>query len=305
MENNIVKYDIERKEEKQKRTISPLKVLINVLMYTGLIILAIIFLFPVVWMVMNSLKTQAQIYDTIDSIKTFLPATWKFWEWFSSYKSLFTTFDYFGQAILNSIIYCSITILGVILVNSVAGYALSRFVFPGHKLLVNIIIIILLVPVETSIVPLYLILKNLGLLSPQLRIVGYLIPGLCSPMYIFMFRNFFLGIPKELEESAYLDGAGRLKTFFKIIIPCSLPVFATVAIFTFMGQWNEYIFAQLMFSNPAQQPLQVFLQLINNFNPKDMSVVMASLTFSTVPIALFYIFAQKYIIEGVAFTGLK
>lgn len=90
-----------------------------------------------------------------------------------------------------------------------------------------------------------------------------------------------------------------------VIIPCALPVFATVSIFTFMGQWNEYVFAQLMFSNPAQQPLQVFLQLINNFNPKDISVVMASLTFSTIPIALFYIFAQKYIIEGVAFTGLK
>ena len=239
MENQIQKYDIDQKKNQFKHANAALTIILKIIMYIGLAILAIIFLFPVVWMVMNSFKTQAQIYETIDSIKTFFPATWKVWEWFSAYKALFTTFDYFGQAIVNSIMYCAITILGVILVNSIAGYALSRFVFPGHKLIVNIIIIILLVPVETSIVPLYVILKNLGLLTPELRIIGYLIPGLCSPMYIFMFRNFFLGIPKELEEAAYLDGCGRLKTFFKVIIPCSLPVFATVAIFTFMGQWNE------------------------------------------------------------------
>ena len=209
------------------------------------------------------------------------------------------------SSIINSIVYASITITGVLIINSIAGYALSRFVFPGHKLIVNIIILILIVPVETSIVPLYVILKNLGLLDPNLRIIGYLIPGLVSPFYIFMFRNYFLGIPKELEEAAYIDGAGRLKTFFRIIIPVSLPVFATVAIFTFMGSWNEYVFAQLMFSSPAQQPLQVFLQLINNFNPKDISLVMASLTFSTIPIEIVYVFCRRYVVEGVAFIGLK
>lgn len=305
MEKEVINIDTIDSKPKYHHRNSKAVLISKIFMYIGLALLSIIFLFPVVWMVMNSFKTQPEVYATMDSIMTFLPSTWKFWEWFESYATMFTTFEYFGQAVLNSIIYCAITIVGVIIVNSLAGYSLSRFVFPGHKLLVNIIIIILLVPVETSIVPLYVILKNLGLLTTELRIVGYLIPGLVSPMYIFMFRNFFLGIPKELEESAYLDGAGRLKTFFKVIIPCALPVFATVAIFTFMGQWNEYVFAQLMFSNPAQQPLQVFLQLINNFNPKDISVVMASLTFSTIPIALFYIFAQKYIIEGVAFTGLK
>lgn len=299
-----VKFSIE-KNNKEKHMNTPLKYALKIMMYIGLFILSILFLFPVIWMVMNSFKTQAQVYESISSIRTFLPATWKFWEWFKSYKSLFTTFENFGRSILNSVIYCSVVITGVLIVNSLAGYALSRFVFPGHRLVVNIIIIILLVPVETSIVPLYVILKNLGLLTKELRVIGYLIPSFCSPMYIFMFRNYFLGIPRELEESAQLDGAGRLTTFFRVIVPCSLPVFATVAIFTFMGQWNEYVFAQLMFSDPKEQPLQVFLQLINNFNPKDISVVMASLTFSTVPIALFYIFCQRYIIEGVAFTGLK
>lgn len=289
----------------KKKSLTPKRVIKSTLFYAFMLLLAAIFTFPVLWMVVNSFKSQKEVYETINSLRTFLPYTWDVTKWFESYKNLFSTFDYFGQSIINSIVYASITITGVLIINSIAGYALSRFVFPGHKLIVNIIILILIVPVETSIVPLYVILKNLGLLDPNLRIIGYLIPGLVSPFYIFMFRNYFLGIPKELEEAAYIDGAGRLKTFFRIIIPVSLPVFATVAIFTFMGSWNEYVFAQLMFSSPTQQPLQVFLQLINNFNPKDISLVMASLTFSTIPIAIVYIFCQRYIVEGVAFTGLK
>jgi fructooligosaccharide transport system permease protein len=256
-------------------------------------------------MVANSFKTHAQINQTLGSLQTFLPYTLDVTKWFVSYGKLFTTFKEFGQSILNSFIYSFITIAGVLLINSFCGYALAKLKFPGSNFIINFIIIILIVPVETSIVPLYVILKQIGLLNENLRVVGYLLPGLVSPFYIFMFRSYFLGIPKELEEAAIIEGAGRLKVYFKIVVPLSLPVFATVGIFAFMGSWNEYIFAQLMFSKPIQQPLQVYLQLINNFNPKDMSLIMASLTFSTLPIAIVYIFAQKYIVDGVTFTGLK
>lgn len=304
MENvNFNKYQISSMKRQSNRA---LKIIGLILVYVGLILLALIFLFPIIWMVSNSLKTEQQYYETLTSLKTFLPYTWKFWEWFASYKKLFTSIDNFGQSVLNSILYCSIVIVMVLIVNSLAGYALSRFKFPGSKLLVNIIIIILLVPVETSIVPLFIILKNLGLMTEQTRVLGYLIPSFCSPYYIFMFRNYFLGIPKELEESALLDGANHFKAFFRVILPCSLPVFATVAIFTFMGQWNEYVFAQFMFTDESRLPLQAFLQIvINSDSTKDMSVMMAALTFSTLPIAFFYIFCQRYIVEGVAFTGLK
>lgn len=272
--------------------------------YLILIVMAIVFLFPIVWMVMNSLKTHAEVNFDLSSWKTFLPSR-NLANWFVSYQKLFTSFAEFGRSIFNSILYASITIIAILLLNSLAGYAIARYKFPGAKALITFILLIMIIPVETSIVPLYVILKQLGLLTDQMRVVGYLIPGFASPFYIYMFRSYFQGIPTELEEAAYIDGASRIRTFFSIIIPNALPVFATVAIFTFMGSWNEYIFAQLMFSNPLQQPLQVFLQLINNFNPKDMGMMMASLTFSTIPIALVYIFAQRYIIEGVSFTGLK
>lgn len=272
--------------------------------YLLLSITALLFLFPIVWMVVNSFKSHAQVNADLASWATFLPSL-NIASWFDNYIQLFNTFTEFGRSILNSIMYSVITIIFVLVLNSLAAYAIARWKFPGSSLIISIIIIILIVPVETSVIPLYIILKEFGLLSENLKVIGYLIPGFASPFYIFMFRSYFLGIPKELEEAAYLDGASRIRTFFSIIIPNALPVFGTVAIFTFMGTWNEYIFAQLMFSNPLQQPLQVYLQLINNFNPQDIGMVMASLTFSTIPIAIVYIFSQRYIVEGVSFTGLK
>ena len=274
--------------------------------WVGLTVLCVLFLFPIWWMVISSFKPQTVIYEQLDSFMTFLPSTWNVGEWFTSYVNLFNSFDYFGTAILNSIFYCAVTVAGVLLVNSIAGYALARLEFPGSNVLTTIIILLIIVPVETSIVPQYVILSHLGLLSSSTaRVAGYLLPGIVSAFYIFMFRQYFMGMPKELEEAAEIDGAGKVRTYFVIIMPLAKAIFATVAIFTFMGAWNEYVFAQLMFPNPKNQPLQVFLQLVNTYNPKDLAVVMAALTFSTIPIAIVYIFGQRYIVEGVSFSGLK
>lgn len=290
---------------KPKKKISFSKIVVKILFALLCIALAFIFLFPVVWMVSNSFKTDEQVYAQMTSIWTFFPPSWNISEWFVSYVKLFQTFEYFGRSILNSILYCTITIVAVLVINSLAGYALARFKFPGNKAMTTIILLLMIIPVETSIVPTYLILYYLGLLSEPVNIIGYLLPGFASLFYTYMFRQYFLGMPIEIEEAARIDGCSRVGVFFRMIVPLSKPIFATVAIFTFMGQWNEYIFAQFMFPNPAYQPLQVFLQLVNTATPKDIGVVMASLTFSTIPIALVYIFAQKYIVEGVSFTGLK
>ena len=274
--------------------------------WIGLTVLCVLFLFPIWWMVISSFKPQTVIYEQLDSFMTFLPSTWNVGEWFTSYVNLFNSFDYFGTAILNSIFYCAVTVAGVLLVNSIAGYALARLEFPGSNVLTTIIILLIIVPVETSIVPQYVILSHLGLLSSSTaRVAGYLLPSIVSAFYIFMFRQYFMGVPKELEEAAEIDGAGKVRTYFVIIMPLAKAIFATVAIFTFMGAWNEYVFADLMFPQAQQKPLQAFLQLVNTYNPKDLSMVMAALTVSTIPIAIVYIFCQRYIVEGVSFSGLK
>ncbi len=289
---------------------SPSYYAFSIFKYTVFVVLGFLFIFPTWWMVVNSFKPQQQIYSEMDSLLTFLP-TFDFSNMFDSYKNLVNEFELFFPALMNSIQYALILILLVLLINSFAGYALSRFRFPGSKIYVTIIILILVIPVETSIVPLYTIIYKLGLLNTNgffgenARIIAYVLPGIVSPFYIFMFRQFFLGIPIELEEAAKIDGASRIKIYFAIIFPISKAVFATVAVFTFMGVWNDYLWPQLIFSNQEQFPLQVFLQIVNNYNPKDISMVLASLTISTIPIAAIYIVAQKYIVEGVAFTGLK
>lgn len=290
---------------KHKRPWTPTRVILKILSWIGLTVLCVLFLFPVLWMIVSSLKPQDVIYAQMSSWKTFLPYTWNVSKWFDSYVNLFSSFEFFGNALANSIIYCAVTVAGVLLINSFAGYALARLEFPGSRLITTIVILLIIVPVETSIVPQYVILSKLGLLQSGTRVIGYLLPGFVSAFYIFMFRQFFLGMPRELEEAAKIDGSNRLVTYFRIIIPLAKAIFATVAIFTFMGAWNDYVFAQLMFPNPKQQPLQVFLQLVNSYNPKDLSLVMAALTFSTIPIAIVYIFCQRYIVEGVSFSGLK
>lgn len=267
--------------------------------------LSFIFLFPIVWMVSNSFKDNDTVYAQMGSLLTFLPPTWNPFEWFESYSKLFVEFENFGRSLLNSVIYCSVTIVMVLLVNSLAGYALARFRFPGGKAMTTFILILMIVPVETSVVPTYLILYYLGLLKEPLNVVGYLLPGFVSLMYIYMFRQYFLSMPSEIEEAARLDGCSRVGVYFRMIVPLSAPIFATVGIFTFMGQWNEYLSAQLIMQNEVYYPLQYYLQIVNNANPRDLGMVMAALTLSTIPIALVYVFCQKYIVEGVSFTGLK
>ena len=289
----------------KKHSIGWETVLKKALIALGCAILAFVFLFPIVWMVSNSFKDNDTVYAQMGILLTFLPPSWNVGEWFVSYEKLFSEFSNFGRSVLNSIVYCSVTIVMVLLINSLAGYALARFRFPGGKMMTTIILILMIVPVETSVVPTYLILYYLGLLTEPLNVVGYLLPGFASLMYTYMFRQFFLSMPVEIEEAARIDGCSRVGVFFKMIVPLSAPIFATVGIFTFMGQWNEYLSAQLIMQNEQYFPLQYYLQIVNNANPRDIGMVMAALTFSTIPIALVYVFCQKYIVEGVSFTGLK
>ncbi len=299
-------------EQKPKKKWTAKRIAARVCLYFWMALLSVLFLFPVWWMIVNAMKTNTALVEQLSSLRTFLPGNIQ--TWFSSYVNLFT-FEAFinpetggslmGRAILNSVIYCAITVAGVLLVNSLAAYALSRIKFPGAGVITTIVLLLILVPIETSIVPQIVILTRLGLTQPGTRVIGYLLPGLVSPFYIFMFRSYFVGIPKEIEEAAEIDGAGKFKTFFVMIIPLSKAIFATVAIFTFMGAWNDYVFAQYIFQSPELMPLQVFLQQVNNAQPKDTSMVMAALTISTIPIAIVYIFCQRYIVEGVSFSGLK
>lgn len=270
--------------------------------YVMLFILSFLFLFPLLWMVANSFKPNEMLFSQLNSYKAFLlPFNLPITQWFDAYRQVFERFNLF-KGIGNSIMYGSIVVVCNVLVNSMAAYALAKFHFPGKKIILSIIIFILIVPMETGIVPLFVIVNSLHLVN---TIPGLLAPAIGNVFNIFLFRQFFMNLPGELEEAALIDGAGRFRIFFAIIIPLSKPIIATIAILTFIGSWNDFLWPVLIFTDNGKMPLQVILNVLNNTDPVYTNQVMAGLTISTIPIILVYAFFQKYIVEGISHTGIK
>jgi fructooligosaccharide transport system permease protein len=278
------------------------KIVKSGLYYMFLCGLAFLFLFPIIWMVVSSFKPEAMIATDLKTIQALLPPLdIPISQWLDPYKTVFSRFDLI-RGIGNSLLYGTIVVTLSILVNSLAAYALAKMNFPGKGVIFSIIILIMIVPMETGIVPLFVIVNRLGIVN---TIAGLVAPAIASVFNIFLFRQFFIGIPKSLEEASVIDGAGKIRIFFSIILPLSKPIIATVSILTFIGSWNDFLWPVIIFTDNKRMPLQVILNVLNNTEPVYTNEIMAALTVSTIPIILIYAFFQKYIVEGVAHTGIK
>ncbi|KAE9633173.1 MAG: fructooligosaccharide transport system permease protein [Epulopiscium sp.] len=270
--------------------------------YTFMFLLAFIFLFPIVWMVVNSFKPEAQIMLDLKTPAAFLPPlNISITEWFTPYKEVFMRFDLF-RGIRNSLMYAIVLVALNLLVNSMGAYALAKFDFPLKNFWFTLIVLVLIVPAETNIVPLFVIVHKLGL---ENTLLGLLAPNIGNALNLFLFRQFFIGIPKELEEAALIDGANSWTIFYNVIMPLSKSIFATIAILTFILSWNDYIWPVLIFADNAKLPLQVILNVLNNTQPVYTNQVLAALTVATIPMVLIYAFFQQYIVEGISHTGIK
>jgi fructooligosaccharide transport system permease protein len=274
----------------------------STLYYAMMFALAALFIFPLIWMVTSSLKPEAMIFTQLKSLKAFsLPFDQPLNTWLDAYKVVFTRFN-LVRAIGNSLMYGSIIVICNIIVNSLAAYALAKFHFPGKKLIIALIIFIMIVPMETGIVPLFVIVNGLKLVN---TIPGLVAPAIGSVFNVFLFRQFFMGIPDEFEEAAILDGAGRMRIFVSIIMPLSKSIIATVAVLTFIGSWNDFLWPVLIFTENSKMPLQVILNVLNNTDPVRTNEVLAALTVSTVPIITIYAIFQRFIVEGISHAGVK
>jgi fructooligosaccharide transport system permease protein len=274
----------------------------STLYYAMMFALAAIFIFPLVWMVVSSFKPEAMIFSQLKSLQSFnLPFSQPLSTWLDPYRAVFGRFNMI-RAIGNSLMYGTIIVACNIIINSMAAYALARFHFPGKKIIIALIILIMIVPMETGIVPLFVIVNSLHLVN---TIPGLVAPAIGSVFNVFLFRQFFLGIPEEMEEAAVLDGAGRMKIFLSIIMPLSKPIIATVAVLTFIGSWNDFLWPLLIFTKNSKMPLQVILNILNNTDPVYTNEVLAALTISTVPIIIIYAIFQRFIVEGISHAGVK
>ncbi|SNK99440.1 transmembrane permease MsmG [Streptococcus pneumoniae] len=270
----------------------------TILEYILLTLLAGVFLFPMVWMVVSAMKPEADVYKNLTSWQAFLPSLNPA-DWFKPYQEVFERFSIFTY-LGNSIFYAGTFAIGSIIVNALAGFAFAKVNFSGKKILFGFLLALLIIPVETVLIPQFTIINSLGLVNNRLAVI---IPGLASVFNIYLFRNFFIAIPEEILESAKMDGASIVRIFFRIMLPMSKPAVATVGVLSFISSWNDYIWPLMVLTDSSKFSMQVAITTINTTQPVYINQVMAVLTISTIPLILVYVVAQKYIVQGLGGSG--
>ena len=273
------------------------------------IILSLAFILPILYMLATSTKSESAYAAGVGTLNMFLPDFAHLGVAFENYENVLMNYDIWKYA-LNSFIYAGIVIVLNILVNGLAGYVMAKLTFPGKRLLSFLIIFLIVVPVETSIIPLYSIVKIMLGLKQQMSVIGVILPATISIFNIFLFMQFFQNIPKEYEEAARIDGASTLGVFFKVIMPLSKPILATVAVFCFIGVWNDYLWPSMILPSADDGswpllPIQTALISIKSIESITTGEIMASLVITSIPIFVIYVAAQKYIVQGFGTSGLK
>lgn len=272
-------------------------ILKRVLFYGGNAIVALIFVSPLLWMIAASLKPEAQIFSDMSTIRTFWPTA----ATLGNYVEVFTRVNMM-KFILNSLFYVFVIVILDMAVNSICGYALAKFDFPGKELLLTVVISLMVLPMEAIMLPLYKEVASLGWVNTW---AGLIVPFVGKCFSIYMFRQFFLDIPDDLLEAAAIDGCGPVKTFFTIVMPISGTVYATIFILDFVAHWNDFMWPMLVVTGEDMRTIQLAIQTFFGSKPIHYGAIMASLTISAIPMLLMFVFLQKYYVEGIASTGIK
>lgn len=259
------------------------------------IAVAITCVYPLLWMISSSLKTQTTIFSDMSLIpKTF---TWQ------NYVIAWTR-GKFGIYFFNSIFYTVCVVVGIIIISSLAAYAFSRLNFPGKNILFVILISTMMIPVPGALIALYVLLLKLGLVDTRL---GYILPQINQGLAlgIFLLKTFFDKLPKDLEDAARIDGCNKFQVYLHVALPLAKPALAVLIIFNSLTVWNEYVLALLVFSNQKLMPLQRGLMVFKGQYITEYPILMAGITITVVPIIILYFVMQRHIISGIQAGALK
>ncbi len=264
-------------------------------LHAVLIIGALTMILPFLWMVSTSLKDFSQVFN--------LPPNWLpnpvVW---SNYPDSLNALP-FGRAYWNSFYIAAIVVASQLLTCSMAGYAFARINFPFRDTVFILFLATLMIPQQVTIIPTYLIMRELGWLDTHLAII--VPPALFSAFGVFLLRQFIKGLPEELEESAILDGANRWRIYWQIIMPLIKAPLAALAIFSFLAQWNNFFVPNIFLSTPEKYTIPLLLNMFRGLYVTDWTLMMAASAIAVIPVLVIYLLGQRYIIEGVALTGLK
>ncbi len=266
--------------------------------YIVLAILTVAFLFPFIWMITTSLKTNTEALTNPTALLPAIP------QW-GNYPDVIATLNLWRET-FNSLVMALGVTVGQILLCSLAGYAFARLPFFGSNVLFLLILATLIIPFQILFVPLYLMLASWG--GWLNTFTALIVPSLANPFAIFVFRQFFITIPKELEEAATVDGSGYYRTFFSIMLPLAGPAVLTVFILTFLSEWSNFLKPLVFTSSPDMYTLQVGLAVTLNKGANlvpNIATLMAGVVLASIVPILMFLIGQRYFMQSVASTGLK
>jgi multiple sugar transport system permease protein len=262
-----------------------------------LILASLMFLIPFWWMVASSLKSNTEIFER--PIKWFPdPIRWETYRDAWNYQG----FPYL-RLLWNSVYYSGLTTFGTVLSSAIVGYGFARFRFPGRSVLFSITIATMIIPGVVTFIPTYILFKNVGLLGSYAPLIAPAFFG--SAFNIFLMRQFFLGLPRDLPDSARLDGANELRIFWQIMLPLVKPALVVVAVFTLLATWNDFFGPLIYLSDRDSYPLSLGLYSFRGQRSTEWALQMAASVLVTIPMIIMFAFSQKYFISGIKMTGLK
>ncbi len=253
-----------------------------------------LFIFPIMWVFLSSLKPQSELFSFPLSILPNEPTL-------NNYFSAFREGD-FLLYFKNSMFVAVTATLITVLINTMAGYALSKFIFKGRDIIFYVMIATLMIPLQVIMVPIFILLKNLGMLN---SLWGIIIPPAATPTGIFLARQYILTIPNSLIEAARIDGGGEFFIFHSIILPLATPIIATITIFSFMWRWNDFLWPFIVISTQKYMTVQLALANFVGQYQINWASLLAMTMISMVPMIVVFLLFQRYFVRGLTAGGVK
>jgi multiple sugar transport system permease protein len=256
------------------------------------VVLALLTIFPLVFLVLSAFKPESEIYGT-----SLLPQHWT-WD---NFAYVFTEVP-FARYLFNSFLVSAVITVVALLFHSMAAYALARLKFRGREAIFLVMFSTLLVSLPVVLIPSFLVARTLGLLD---NYGGLIIPPLFSAFGIFLLRQFYLGLPDELEEAALVDGASYWRIYWNVVLPLSRPILAALAVFFFLANWNSFVWPLTITSNPDLRVVQVGIASFKQQYASNQNYIVAASTIAAIPTLLLFFFFQKQITESIKTSGFK
>ena len=278
----------------RRRPLSRRAVLGSAAIHIALYLGAVVVLLPFVWMVAGSFKPEPEFFQHPDTLLPVAPTA-------AAYADVWRRIP-FGRFFLNSVVFAGGVACLSLVLDSLAAYALARLRFRGQNLAFWVVLLVLMVPFQITLVPLYLTVSQLGWLN---SFAGLILPRATNAFGIFMLRQFFLGIPRDLDEAARIDGASEFTIYRKVILPLSKPALSTLFIFHFMYNWNDFLWPLVITTTPDMRTLPAGLTLFMGQHVIEHALLLAGATITILPLLIGFLLAQRQFVRGVAMTGFK